>query len=61
MLRTDAPCILKAPSEFHELGQLMPTSIFLANAVDPDRIKEFAKPDLISLQAALNEVYGNLD
>ena len=61
MLRTDAPCILMAPSEFKEFNQLMPTSTLIANDADAEQIKKFAEPDLISLQASLNEVYGNLE
>ena len=61
MLRTDAPCILKAPSEFEKVNQIMPTSILIANDVEPEKIATFAVPDLISLHAALTEVYGNLE
>ena len=39
----------------------MPTSILIANDVRPEEIATFAEPDLISLQAALTKVYGNLE
>ena len=59
MLRTDAPCMLEAPSEFNP--QIMPTSCLIQEMSNEElteekNVKDFATIDDITLRAALIKV-----